>query len=210
MADRGLPVPTPKAIRAKIANQTKTKEPPQKNPPKQNPSKTAPPLEPRVVVVPVVPVNQSQDQDPLYLSNQPNQLPDIPPNQSDQPCNNPPNPPNTPPNQPNQSPNPPANPSNPMQPQNPPPQVPQLSWSYFKPEFSGKPEEDVVAHLLRTNDWMETHNFPEEAKVQRFCLTITGEARLWYETLRPIEIDWTALQECFRQQYSKFGSTKEQ
>ena len=42
---------------------------------------------------------------------------------------------------------------------NPPPQVPQLNWSYFKPEFSGKPEEDVVAHLLRTNDWMETHNF---------------------------------------------------
>ena len=97
-----------------------------------------------------------------------------------------------------------------MQPQNPSPAVPQLSWSYFKPEFSGKPDEDAVAHLLRTNDWMETHNFPEEAKVQRFCLTLTGEDRLWYETLRPIEIDWTALQECFRQQYSKCGSTKEQ
>ena len=52
------------------------------------------------------------------------------------------------------------------------------------------------------NDWMETHNFPEEAKVQRFCLTLTGEARLWYETLRPIEVDWTGLQEHFRQQYS--------
>ena len=97
-----------------------------------------------------------------------------------------------------------------MQPQNPPLQVPQLSWSYFKPEFSGKPEEDAVAHLLRTNDWMETHNFPDDTKVRRFCLTLTGEARLWYETLRPIEIDWTALQECFRQQYSKFGSTREQ
>ena len=57
---------------------------------------------------------------------------------------------------------------------------------------------------------METHNFPEEAKVQRFCLTLTCEARLWYETLRPIEIDWMALQECFRQQYSKVGSTREQ
>ena len=97
-----------------------------------------------------------------------------------------------------------------MQPQNPPLQVPQLNWSYFKPEFSGKPEEDVVAHLLRTNDWMETHNFPDDTKVQRFCLTLTGEARLWYETLRPIQIDWTALQECFRQQYSKFGNTREQ
>ena len=97
-----------------------------------------------------------------------------------------------------------------MQPQIPPPQVPQLSWSYIKPEFSGKPEEDVVAHLLRTNDWMETHNFPEEAEVQQFCLILIGEARLWYETIRPIEIDWMALQECFRQQYSKFGSTREQ
>ena len=97
-----------------------------------------------------------------------------------------------------------------MQPQNPPPQVPQLRWSYFKPEFSGTPEEDAVAHLLRTNDWMGTHNFPEEERVQRFCLTLTGKARLWYETLRPIEIDWTALQECFRQQYSKFSTTREQ
>ena len=77
-----------------------------------------------------------------------------------------------------------------MQPQNPHPQVPQLNWSYFKPEFSGKPEEDAVAHLLRTNDWMETHNFPDDAKVQIFCLTLTGEARLWYETPIPIQIDW--------------------
>ena len=67
--------------------------------------------------------------------------------------------------------------------------MPQLNWSYFKPEFSGKPEGDVVVHLLRTNDWMETHNFPDDTKVQRFCLTLTGEARLWYETLRPIQID---------------------
>ena len=65
-------------------------------------------------------------------------------------------------------------------------------------------------HLLKTNDWMETHNFPEDAKVRRFCLTLIGEARLWYESLRPIEIDWNALQEHFRQQYSKFGSSREQ
>ena len=94
--------------------------------------------------------------------------------------------------------NPPANPPNTIQPQSPLVQMPQLSWSYFKPEFSGKPEQDVIAHLLRMNDWMETHSFPEEAKVQRFCLTLTGEARLWYETLRPIEVDWTGLQEYFR------------
>ena len=162
MADRRLPVPTPKAVRSKFANQTKAKEPPQKNLPKQNPSKTDPPLEPRVVVVLVVPVYLLEDQAPLYPPNQPNQLPDIPPNQPDQHPNNPPNPQNPPPNPqnpppnlPNQPPNPPANPPNPMQPQNPPPQVPQLSWSYFKPEFSGKPGEDAVAHLLRNNVWME-------------------------------------------------------
>ena len=65
--------------------------------------------------------------------------------------------------------NPPANPPNPVQPQAPPVQMPQFNWSYFKPEFSGKPEENTVAYLLRTNDWMETHNLPEETKVQRFC-----------------------------------------
>ena len=88
--------------------------------------------------------------------------------------------------------------------------MPQLSWSYFKPEFSGKPEEDAIAHLFRTNNWMETHNFPEDEKVQRFCLTLTGEARLWHETLGPIEVDWTGIQEHFRQQYSKFGNRKGQ
>ena len=60
----------------------------------------------------------------------------------------------------------------------------QLNWSYFKPEFSGKPEEDAEAHLLRTNDWMETHNFSNDQKVRRFCLTLMGEAWLWFETYR--------------------------
>ena len=97
-----------------------------------------------------------------------------------------------------------------MIPQGPPAPVPQFNWSYFKQEFSGKPEEDAEAYLLRTNDWMETHNFPDLAKVQRFRLTLTSESRLWNETLRPIEVDWTGLQEHFRQQYSKFGNTWEQ
>ena len=79
------------------------------------------------------------------------------------------------------------------------PSQPPLNWSYFKPEFSGKPEGDVEAHLLRTHDWMKTHNFPDEAKVQRFCLTLMGEARLWYESLKPIVVDWQRLQDQFRQ-----------
>ena len=86
-----------------------------------------------------------------------------------------------------------------------PPQPHQLNWSYVKPEFSGKTEEDAVAHLLKTYDWMDTHNSPEDTKVRQFCLTLTGEARLWYESIRPIETDWKVVQECFRHQYSKFG-----
>ena len=55
----------------------------------------------------------------------------------------------------------------PIQPAAPPVQpgsMPQLNWSHFKPEF-------VEAHLLRANDWMDTHAFPEGVKVQRLCLT---------------------------------------
>ena len=41
------------------------------------------------------------------------------------------------------------------------------------------------------NDWMETHQFQEGVKVQRFCLVIlVGVAGLLYESLRPINVDW--------------------
>ena len=86
----------------------------------------------------------------------------------------------------------------------------QLNWSYFKPEFSGKPEEDAEEHLLRTNDWMETHNFPDDEKVRRFCLTLTKEAGLWYAMIGIAQLDWLTLRDHFCQQYSKFGSTREQ
>ena len=39
------------------------------------------------------------------------------------------------------------------------------------------------------NDWMDTQQFQEGVKVQHFCLILVGEARLWYESLRPINID---------------------
>ena len=142
-----------------------------------------------------------------HQAEEPNQVPNLPPepeepDQLEQP-NLSPYQPNQP-DQPNQSPNPVQNLSAPMA--NPH----QLNWSYFKPEFLGKPEEDAEAHLLRTNDWMETHNSPNDQKVRRFCLTLMGEARLWYETLDAAQLDWEALQDCFWQQYSKFGNTQEQ
>ena len=57
---------------------------------------------------------------------------------------------------------------------------------------------------------MTTHHFVEGVKVQRFYLTLLGEARLWYQSLEPINVDWQGLQNLFRQQYSKIGSTREQ
>ena len=99
-----------------------------------------------------------------------------------------------------QSQNPPAHMPDPVQPQNPPAHVPDLMHlpNPILPPASPAPKEDAEAHLLRTNDWMEIHNFPDVTKVQRFCLTLTGKARLCYETLRPIAVDWIGLQECFR------------
>ena len=148
MVEKGPPAPTPKPVRAKIPAQTKVKATP-----KPSTSKTNIPLEPKVVIWPV---DQQEDHDTLYPPNQLNQLTYIPAAQQEQ-APNPPNPPN-PPNLPNQ----PQQPGI-MQEQNPP-QPHQLNWSYFKPEFSGKMEEDAVVHLLKTNDWMETHNFPEDMK----------------------------------------------
>ena len=40
-------------------------------------------------------------------------------------------------------------------------------------------------------------------------MALPGEARLWYESLRPIVVDWTELQEQFRQNYLNFGITCE-
>ena len=58
------------------------------------------------------------------------------------------------------------------------PQAPQaqqlvhLKWSYFKTEFSGKPNEDAEAHLLCTYDWMNAYHVIDGVKVQRFCITL--------------------------------------
>ena len=63
---------------------------------------------------------------------------------------------------------------------------------------------------LDTNDSINAHHFVGGVKVQRFCLTLLGEARLWYQSLEPINVDWQSLQNLFRQQYSKIGNTREQ
>ena len=57
---------------------------------------------------------------------------------------------------------------------------------------------------------MDTHAFPESVKIQRFCLILVGEARLWYKSFTPIALDGNGLHNQFRQQYSKIGNTREQ
>ena len=138
--------------------------------------------------------NQQHQVEEPNLPPEPEELeqPNLPPNQFNQP------------NQPNQPPNQVQNLQAAMV------HLQHLNWSYFKLEFSGKPEEYAEEHLLRTNDWMEKHNFPDDQKVRRFCLTLMGEARLWYETLGTVQLDWETLRDHFCQQYSKFGSTREQ
>ena len=75
----------------------------------------------------------------------------------------------------------------------------------------GKPEEDAEAHLLHSNDWMNAHHFNDDVKIQRFCLTPLGAARLWFHSLELLEdTTWPQLQDLFRQRYSKLGSTHEQ
>ena len=70
-----------------------------------------------------------------------------------------------------------------------------INWSNFKPVFSGKPEEDAEAHLLCSNDWMNAHHVVNGIKVQRFCLTLLGEARLWFQSLEPLNnVTWPELQ----------------
>ena len=78
-----------------------------------------------------------------------------------------------------------------------------MNGSHFKLNSLVKTDEDVEAHLLRTNNWMATQDFPEAVKVQKFCLTLVGEARNWYATLEPVGMTWQELQTMFRCQYSK-------
>ena len=58
---------------------------------------------------------------------------------------------------------------------------------------------------------MNAHHFNEDVKIHRFCLTLLREARLWFQSIEPLEnTTWPQLQNLFRQRYSKLGNTHEQ
>ena len=85
-----------------------------------------------------------------------------------------------------------------------------INWLNFKPEFSEKPD-NAEAHLLCSNDWMNAHHFVNDVKVQRFCLTLLEEARLWFQSLEPLNnVTWPQLQNLYGQRYLKLGNTQEQ
>ena len=50
----------------------------------------------------------------------------------------------------------------------------------------------------------------KEKNVRCFHIMLIGEARLWYESLAPLDDDWPTLQNKFRWQYSKIGNTPKQ
>ena len=62
--------------------------------------------------------------------------------------------------QPDPAQQPPPQPSQqPLQPQQAQQVYMCMNWSHFKPEYSGKLEQDEEAHLLRTNNWLNTYDF---------------------------------------------------
>ena len=98
---------------------------------------------------------------------------------------------------PNQNPPPNEDPQNAPHPLNPfmpnatssmpaVPQRPQLNWSYFKPEYMQVNQMQRCRSTFTQDKRLDghTHEFPDQVKVQRFCLTFVGEARLWYESLK--------------------------
>ena len=58
---------------------------------------------------------------------------------------------------------------------------------------------------------MQVHHFNKDIRVQRFCLTLLGEARLWCYSLETLgNTTWAQLQNLFRQRYSNLGNTHNQ
>ena len=79
----------------------------------------------------------------------------------------------------------------------------------FKPDFNGKPDEDLEAHFLRMKRLDEYTCILSNVKCDRLCLTLGDEARLWHQSLIPIGSYQKSLWNQLRRQYSKLGHTQE-
>ena len=72
------------------------------------------------------------------------------------------------------------------------------------PIFKGLPGERPEAHLLRANDWMDTHNILPVDKPTNFKHTLDHLAREWYDSLT-FPIAWGDLQQRFSRYFSTQG-----
>ena len=100
--------------------------------------------------------------------------------------------------------------NNPVLPQVVSPVPMNMNWSYFKPEFSGKLDEDPEAHLLGTVHWMDMQIFAADQRVRTFPLTLAGEARLWNQTTHPFQDNWEDLQERLKTEFYKICNARKQ
>ena len=61
------------------------------------------------------------------------------------------------------------------------------------PICSANESDDVESHLLCSKELMDSQGIVDEGKCVRFCLTIEGDACLWYESITPVGNDWISL-----------------
>ena len=78
------------------------------------------------------------------------------------------------------------------------------------PIFSAKDDEDAERHLSQSNDRMNLQWIAEQAKCDRFCLTLSGDAYIWYESITPVGNDQTNLQGLFAYKLPEVGQTQEE
>ena len=57
---------------------------------------------------------------------------------------------------------------------------------------------------------MNSQGIVAEEKCARIWLALAGDASLWYESINPVDSDWSNLQNYFYQQFSKLGHTQEE
>ena len=89
-------------------------------------------------------------------------------------------------------------------------QVVHLNWSNFKPAFFRKTWwrcRSTPAPLEWLDECTSLCTWYKSPEILSYPI---GEARLWYLSLEPINIDWPEIQILFRQWYSTIGNTWEQ
>ena len=80
----------------------------------------------------------------------------------------------------------------------------------MKPEFAGKPDEDVETHLLRMNDWMDTHQFQEGVKVQHFLSNISRGNTIMVQIITTYKCRLDHVTKSIQPTIFKDGNTREQ